>query len=66
MGMTFCSYIPAPGFPFTNELSWCGKFQDSFDWQTLDADYLRRIGAMAYGKIKPKPMHQHPSAAEKP
>ena len=60
MGMTFCSYIPGPGFPSTKELSWCGKFRDSFDWSTLDEPYLRRIGAMHYDKLKPKPQHKSP------
>ena len=55
MGLTFCSYIPPPGFPYTEADFHCGKFRDDFDWSTLDADYLERIGAMKRGVLRDKP-----------
>lgn len=45
LGMTFCSYNPAPDHPYTKRDHVCGTFKDEFDWSTLDADYLKRIGA---------------------
>lgn len=59
-GIEWSSYIPAPGFPHSRETFWCGKFQDTFDWDTLGEPYLESIGAMANGKIKPKPQHRSP------
>ena len=55
MGITFSSYMPAPGFPFSSAEDHCGKFSDYFDWSTLEHDYLNRIGALRNGIIKPKP-----------
>jgi len=55
MGITFSSYMPAPGFPFSNAENYCGKFRDDFDWSTLERDYLSRIGALRNGSLKPKP-----------
>lgn len=55
LGFTFCSYVPSPGFPITKADHRCGKFKDDFDWSTLDGEYLRRIGAMKNGVLRPKP-----------
>jgi hypothetical protein len=55
MGVTWASYTPAPGFPLTRARDHCGKFKDDFDWSTLDWPYLKKIGAVAYGVLKPKP-----------
>jgi hypothetical protein len=44
MGIEFSSYIPAPGQPYTAHDHVCGTFKDDFDWSTLPADYLERIG----------------------
>lgn len=55
MGVTFSSYTPEPGFPFTLAEHACGMFRDDFDWSALDASYLRRIGAMAGNEMKTKP-----------
>lgn len=55
LGFTFCSYTPPPGHPFSRAESYCGKFEDKFDWSTLDADYLARIGATQFGELKNKP-----------
>lgn len=45
LGIRFCSYIPAPGQPYTRRDHVCGQFKDEFDWSTLDPEYLKRIGA---------------------
>lgn len=55
MGAQWSSYIPEPGFPFTRADQHCGLFRDEFDWSTLDAKYLLRIGAMDNGEMKQKP-----------
>lgn len=55
MGISFSSYMPAPGFPQTKAEHHCGKFRDDFDWSTLEHDYLGRIGALRNGSIKQKP-----------
>jgi len=55
MGITFSSYTPPPGFPFSSATFHCGKFRDGFDWSVLDTEYLTRIGAMRDGEMKPKP-----------
>jgi len=60
MGVVSSSYTPAPGFPFSAHDFRCGLFRDEFDWSTLDADYLHRIGAMRGGKLRDKPRH-HPA-----
>jgi len=44
MGVTFSSYMPPPGFPYTASDHHCGLFKDDFDWRSLDDDYLHRIG----------------------
>lgn len=36
--------IPA-GHPLTNRDHHCGSFKDDFDWSSLTAAYLKRIGA---------------------
>lgn len=51
MGIEWSSYTPPPGQPFTTRDHVCGAFQDNFDWQTLDAEYLERIGAQAIRAI---------------
>lgn len=66
MGVTFSSYMPPPGFPFTRDDFHCGLFRDDFDWSTLDDEYLTRIGAMKDGVMKPKPAHRHYMAETKP
>ena len=55
LGMTFSSYMPPPGFPYSRSDEWCGKFRDDFDWASLGEVYLTRIGAMRHGKMWPKP-----------
>lgn len=45
MGIEWSSYTPAPGQPWTSRDHVCGAFKDDFDWASLDADYLVRIGA---------------------
>jgi hypothetical protein len=57
MGVTFSSYTPAPGFPFTGATDHCGLFRDDFDWATFDTAYLRKIGALLHwtGELRPKP-----------
>lgn len=47
IGAHFSSYTPPPGHPFTEAQHKCGMFKDDFDWSTLDAEYLKRIGAPA-------------------
>lgn len=44
LGWEGSSYTPAPGFPFTRSHFHCGKFKDEFDWESLERDYLMRIG----------------------
>lgn len=66
MGVTFSSYTPPPGFPFTGAEHHCGLFKDDFDWSKLGDAYLSRIGAMKDGKIKPKPAHLHYAAENQP
>ena len=55
MGVTFSSYMPKPGFPFTRAEHACGLFRDDFDWSSLYPAYLRRIGAIRDGALRPKP-----------
>lgn len=55
MGVSFSSYIPEPGFPYTRAEHACGLFRDDFDWSTLDVGYLRRIGAMNGNVLREKP-----------
>ena len=45
LGITFSTYTPAPGQPYTTHDHVCGAFKDDFDWTTLDPEYLKRIGA---------------------
>jgi len=45
MGIYSSSYTPPPDHPSTEATHRCGMFKDDFDWATLDADYLKRIGA---------------------
>lgn len=58
MDVSFSSYIPKPGFPYTRAEFHCGKFSDAFEWSTLDCDYLERIGAMKNGQLRQKPTHR--------
>lgn len=45
LGIDWSSYTPPPGQPFTKREHVCGAFQDTFDWATLDEEYLAAIGA---------------------
>lgn len=45
LGITWSSYTPPPGQPFTRREHVCGAFEDNFDWPSLGADYLTSIGA---------------------
>jgi hypothetical protein len=45
LGISWSSYTPPPGQPFTRRDHVCGAFQDNFDWSMLDGGYLKRIGA---------------------
>lgn len=47
MGITFSTYTPPPGQPYTAHDHVCGAFKDEFDWSTLDPEYRKRIGAPA-------------------
>lgn len=55
IGISWSTYIPEPGHPYTEAMHRCGMFADTFDWSTLNADYLRRIGAMVGNELKPRP-----------
>lgn len=44
LGIDWSSHTPPPGQPFTKRDHRCGAFQDTFDWSTLDGEYLREIG----------------------
>ena len=47
LSMTGISHISAPvgaGHPATVRDHYCGDFKDDFDWATLPASYLARIG----------------------
>lgn len=58
LGIVSCSYVPPPGFPYTEAEFHCGKFSDAFDWSTLPAEYLEKIGAMKGGRLMEKPRHE--------
>lgn len=45
LGITWSSYIPSPGQPFTMRDHVCGAFEDTFDWSSLGSEYLCSIGA---------------------
>lgn len=47
LGIEWCSHTPPPGQPFTRRDHRCGAFQDTFDWSTLDREYLNEIGFKA-------------------
>jgi len=47
MGIEWSTLLPPPGQPFTKHDHVCGAFKDDFDWSTLGAEYLARIGAPA-------------------
>lgn len=55
IGVTFATYMPPPGLPYCNAEFYCAKFEDKFDWSSLDAEYLNRIGATKFGELKNKP-----------
>lgn len=44
LDITWSSYIPAPGQPFTRHDHVCGAFKDDFDWSSLPPEYLQRVG----------------------
>lgn len=46
------------GHILTNREHHCGDFKDEFDWPTLPADYLRRIGWAARNAGVSVPDHQ--------
>lgn len=52
LGISWCTYTPPPGQPFTQHDHVCGAFRDDFDWSTLDEVYLRRIGARLKGEVQ--------------
>lgn len=58
IGITFSTWIPEPGFPYTRNDFVCGLFKDEFDWETLPVEYLKKIGAYSGNKIKQKPISQ--------
>lgn len=45
LGITWSSYTPPPGQPFTRRDHVCGAFQDTFDWTSLGEEYLISISA---------------------
>ena len=55
IGADNCTYDPGPGFPFSLAQDWCGKFKDDFNWNDLDMDYLKKIGALNKNQLKLKP-----------
>ncbi|MEO3386057.1 hypothetical protein [Mesorhizobium sp. CAU 1741] len=55
MGITSASFLPSPGFPYSEASFHCGKFKDDFDWSTLDWEYLSSIGAVRHGALRNKP-----------
>lgn len=55
LGFSYWSHQPEPGFPYTKAKHVCGLFSDAFDWSTLDAGYLARIGALRNGELRVKP-----------
>lgn len=44
LGMKFNSVCSGAGHVMTNREHRCGNFVDSFDWKSLPATYLHRIG----------------------
>lgn len=44
LGMTSSSRVSGAGHVMTLREHHCGEFKDDFDWSTLPAHYLRRIG----------------------
>lgn len=57
LGITWSSWTPPPGQPFTHRDHVCGAFQDTFDWASLGEEYLASIGAPA-----PPKDHHHDTA----
>lgn len=51
--VTFFDLPETSGHIMTPPQYRCGEFKDTFDWQTLDTRYLKRIGFP--GKISPTP-----------
>ncbi len=45
LGISWSSYTPPPGQPYTQADHVCGAFKDDFDWPSLPIEYLKRIGA---------------------
>lgn len=45
LGIDWCTLLPPPGQPHTKRDHVCGAFKDDFDWPSLGAEYLARIGA---------------------
>lgn len=45
LGISWSSYTPPPGQPFTSRDHVCGAFKDDFNWQTLGEEYCKRVGA---------------------
>jgi len=43
LGIDWSSHTPPPGHPFTRRDHRCGAFRDTFDWSTLDGEYLASI-----------------------
>lgn len=55
MNISFSSYMPGPGFPWTKAEHVCGLFKDEFDWSKLSQEYLEQIGAWRNGRLRAKP-----------
>lgn len=45
LGISWSTYTPPPGQPFTRHDHVCGAFKDEFDWSSLAPEYLKKIGA---------------------
>ena len=45
LGISWSTYTPPPGRPFTRRDHVCGAFKDDFDWSSLDPEYLKSICA---------------------
>lgn len=44
LGMDWSSLPLQAGHAMTPRSHWCGEFKDDFDWKSLPAHYLRKIG----------------------
>jgi hypothetical protein len=55
LGMQSVSLAPEAGHVMTKRDHHCGEFKDGFDWASLPAAYLRRIGRVTALGLASKP-----------